>query len=271
MGRLHVVSIVMVLKPHCIFQRGKGPIVTAAIHNGHQTRRSVEQRLAIDERQQLREEDPLTGEWTQIANTQIVGLRSRFEIDLNRPRDQAVYKTPADAWGLKVWELPPDRDMIEASLREYDLFYADVKRLLDEMLEDYPRLVIYDLHTYNQRRQGPDGPTADPLLNPEVNVGTGTMNRKFWSPVVDQFIGELRAYDFHGRSLDVRENVKFRGGNFSRWVHDNFPLQVCSIAIEFKKFFMDEWAGAPYPDEVECIFKALQSTLPGVESALEAM
>ena len=261
----------MALKPHCIFQRGTGPIIAAAIHNGHQTRRSIERHLAISEQEQLREEDPLTGEWTQIAKTQIVGLRSRFEVDLNRPRDKAVYETPADAWGMEVWDTPPDQAMIDASLREYDLFYADVEELLREKLELYPRLVIYDLHTYNQRRAGPDGPSADPAKNPEVNIGTGTMNRQFWTPVVDRFIADLRSYDFHGRSLDVRENVKFRGGYFGEWVHRTFPQRVCAIAIEFKKFFMDEWEGVVDADEVECIYQALESTLPGVSESLETM
>ncbi|QDV26546.1 N-formylglutamate amidohydrolase [Aureliella helgolandensis] len=261
----------MVLKPHCIFQRGTGPIIAAAIHNGHQTRKSVEKHLAISEEEQFREEDPLTGEWTQIAKTQIVGLRSRFEVDLNRPREKAVYETPADAWGMEVWDQPPDQSMIDASLREYDQFYADVERLLDEMLLQYRRLVIYDLHTYNQRRAGPEGPAADPAANPEVNIGTGTMDREFWSPVVDRLIGELREYDFHGRRLDVRENVKFQGGYFGKWVHQCYPQRVCAVAIEFKKFFMDEWAGQPDAQEVECIYQTLSSTLPGVMQALEEM
>ena len=261
----------MVLKPHCIFQRGTGPIIAAAIHNGHQTRKSVEKHLAISEEEQLREEDPLTGEWTQIAKTQIVGLRSRFEVDLNRPREKAVYETPADAWGMEVWDQPPEQSMIDASLREYDQFYADVERLLDEMLLQYRRLVIYDLHTYNQRRDGPEGPAADPAENPEVNIGTGTMDREFWSPVVDRLIRELREYDFHGRRLDVRENVKFQGGYFGKWVHQCYPQRVCAVAIEFKKFFMDEWAGQPDSQEVECIYQTLSSTLPGVMQALEEM
>ncbi|EMI55650.1 N-formylglutamate amidohydrolase [Rhodopirellula sallentina] len=261
----------MALKPHCIFQRGTGPIIAAAIHNGHQTRKSVEQRLAIDDKQQLREEDPLTGEWTQIAKTQIVGLRSRFEVDLNRPRDKAVYETPADAWGLEVWDTPPDQSMIDASLREYDAFYAEVKELLTEMLDEYPRVVVYDLHTYNQRRDGPEGPKADPTTNPEVNIGTGTMDRDYWAPVVERMIHELREYDFHGRKLDVRENVKFQGGHFCEWIHQTFPKQVCSIAIEFKKFFMDEWEGEANPAQVECIYQALETTVPGVRKALEQM
>lgn len=261
----------MSLSPHCIFQRGTGPVVAAAIHNGHDTRKNIERHLAIDEEQQLREEDPVTGEWTQIAKTQIVGLRSRFEVDLNRPRDKAVYETPADAWGMKVWDTPPKQQMIDASLAEYDQFYEDVEALLREMVAEYGKVVVYDLHTYNHRREGADGPPADARKNPEVNIGTGTMDREYWGPVVDRFISDLRAYDFHGRNLDVRENVKFLGGHFAEWIHKTFPKQVCAISIEFKKFFMDEWEGEADPNEVEAIYNALKSTLPGVREALTAM
>ena len=43
-------------------------------------------------------------------------------------------------------------------------------------------IVVFDLHTYNHRRNGPDGPPADPAGNPQVNIGTGTMNRDRWAP-----------------------------------------------------------------------------------------
>ncbi len=261
----------MALSPHCVFQRGTSPIIAAAIHNGHDTRRDVDKHLLIDEMQQLREEDPVTGEWTQIAKTQIVGLRSRFEVDLNRPRDKAVYETPADAWGLEVWDCPPDEKMINASLKEYDEFYADTKELLEEMVDEFGKVVVYDLHTYNHLRDGCDTLPAEPRLNPEVNVGTGTMDREFWAPVVDQLIADLRNYDFHGRHLDVRENVKFRGGYFCQWIHETFPQQVCAIAIEFKKFFMNEWNGEVDAREVENIYKALRSTLRGVRAELEQL
>src|SRR5690606_33956601 len=83
--------------------RGDGPIIAAAIHNGHEVRPEVAGLLALDDAQRLREEDPFTGEWTVVAPTQIVGLRSRFETDLNRPRDGAVYERPEQAWGLHIW------------------------------------------------------------------------------------------------------------------------------------------------------------------------
>jgi len=261
----------MSLSPLCIFRRGSGPIIAAAIHDGHDTRPRVEKRLALEEEERLHEEDPYTGEWTQVAKTQIVGLRSRFEVDLNRPRDEAVYQTPDDAWGLDVWEEPPDEKMIEASLREYDAFYESVEALLNELVAEHGQVVVYDLHTYNHRRKGPEAAADSPQTNPEVNIGTGTMDREFWAPVVDRFIADLRAYDFHGRSFDVRENVKFQGGYFGEWIHQTFPKTVCSLAIEFKKIFMDEWTGEGEWDEIEQVYRALRSTLPGVRKALASM
>src|SRR6056297_3474684 len=136
----------MAISPHCVFQRGTSPIVAAAIHNGHDTRPRVDKRLAIDPEQQLREEDPITGEWAQIAKTQFIGLRSRFEVDFNRPRDKAVYKTPADAWGMELWNEPPDEEMIEASLREYDEFYRETESLIRDLIDEFGKVVVYDLH-----------------------------------------------------------------------------------------------------------------------------
>ncbi|WP_238388910.1 N-formylglutamate amidohydrolase [Roseimaritima ulvae] len=254
--------------PHLIFQRGSGPIVAAAVHDGHDMRPRLEDRIAIDEDQRLHEEDPYTGELAQVAKTQIVGLRSRFEVDLNRPRDEAVYLDPEDAWGLKVWRQPPTEEMIEKSLQEYDAFYASVEELLKDLVEQYGHVAVYDLHSYNHRRGGVE---ADPDLNPEVNIGTGTMDRDYWGPVVDRFIHDLREHKYHGRSLDVRENVKFQGGQLSRWIHEKFPRQVCSLAIEFKKTFMDEWTGETDPSEIEVIFDVLSSTLPGVREELEKL
>ena len=261
----------MSLSPHRIFKRGSGPIVAAAIHDGHGTRENVERQLAISDLEQLREEDPMTAEWSQVAKTQIIGLRSRFEVDLNRPRDKAVYLTPADAWGIDVWKSPPDQEMIDVSLAQYDEFYRDAELLLRKLVAEFGYIIVYDLHTYNHRRDGANGPIADASENPEVNIGTGTMDRKFWSPVVDRFIDSLREYDFQGRRLDVRENVKFQGGEFGRWIHQKFPNQVCTIAIEFKKFFMDEWTGKVDQEQVESIYNALESTLSGVQDGLNSM
>ena len=166
-----------------------------------------------------------------------------------------------------VRKYEPSLKVANHSLAQYDAFYAEVYRIINEKLKKHQHLIVFDLHSYNHRREGPDGSYADPKTNPEVNIGTGTMDRQFWAPVVDNFINTLRSYNYLSRNLDVRENVKFRGGNFSSWIHKTFPNNVCCIAIEFKKFFMDEWTGKPDKKQLEEIRSALQSTIPGLSGS----
>ncbi len=201
----------------------------------------------------------------------ILPERSRFEVDLNRARDEAMYMSAEDAWGLNLWKSPPTHEMQIRSLEEYDAFYLELRKLFDEMQARHGRFVVFDLHAYNFRRSGPDASPEDPELNPEINIGTGTMDREYWAVLVDRFIHDLKAFDFLGRHLDVRENVKFVGRQFPNWVHDRYPKIACVLAVEFKKFYMDEWSGMGDPIQIQAIRQALASTLPGIKKALAAM
>lgn len=247
---------------------GDGPLVATAVHDGHHLRDDVVKLMALNDAARLREEDPFTASWTTIAPTRIIGLRSRFEVDLNRPREKAVYRTPEEAWGLQVWNHAPGDAFIDESLAEYDAFYDRLRQILDAKVAEHGRFVLFDLHTYNHLRQGPDGPPADEKLNPQVNIGTGTMDRVRYADLIDRFISDLSSFDFPGGALDVRENVKFQGGNVSRWVHENYPETGCALAIEFKKFFMNEWTGEPVPVLVEAIGSALSWTIQGIHEVL---
>jgi hypothetical protein len=139
-----------------------------------------------------------------------------------------------------------------------------MREFLRKIERRHGRFVVLDLHSYNHRRKGPQGPEADPKANPEVNLGTGTMPSGAWRNLVERFLADLRGFDFLGRRLDVRENVKFRGGFFPRWIHTEFSETGCALAVEFKKFFMDEWTGTPDTGQLKTIRKALASTIPGI-------
>jgi hypothetical protein len=248
---------------------GSGPLIATAVHDGHAVRADLVRYLALSDAERLREEDPFTGEWTRAAPTRVIGTRSRFEVDLNRPREKAVYRTPEDAWGLTVWKDDPPAQLFERSLMAYDAFYDAMRELLGEISRQHGPFVVLDLHSYNHRRQGPTGPEAAIAGNPQVNIGTGTMNRERWGPVVDACIEALRSFDFPGGGLDVRENVKFFGGNWPRWIHESFPDTGIAIAIEFKKFFMDEWTGDGRPESIEAIGEALRCAASAVLEARE--
>jgi hypothetical protein len=251
---------------------GDGPLVATAIHAGSGFHEQTLPHVALPKSERLREEDPYTDLWTRVAPTRVVGTRSRFEVDLNRPREKAVYRTPEDAWGLKVWKDSIPEHVEARSLTQYDAFYQSLEKLYAEKSRRHGVFVVYDLHTYNHRREGPAGPHADSAGNPQVNIGTGTMqDRSRFAGLIDRFINDLSSFDFPGGKLDVRENVKFFGGNHPRWAHQRFPDQACVIAIEFKKFFMDEWTGEPDMMLVEAIGDALGATVPGVLESLQGI
>lgn len=247
---------------------GQEPLAATAVHNGHDLREEVAAVMALSDADRLREEDPYTGIWTSVVTTQLIANRSRFEVDLNRPRDKAVYRSPEDAWGLHIWNAELSDELVERSLAEYDAFYEQAHATFSEMERRYGKFVVLDLHSYNHRREGPDAPEEDPGSNPEVNIGTGTLDRERWGPLVDRFMDDLRAHELLGRQLDVRENVRFKGGHLSAWIHENFPTSACCLAVEFKKFFMDEWTGRLSPEESEAIPQSLEATLPGLLESL---
>ena len=69
---------------------GECPVVATAIHAGHGLRPEVEPRLRLPEEKRRREEDPGTERFIDCDFSRVVVRRSRFEVDLNRPRDGAV-------------------------------------------------------------------------------------------------------------------------------------------------------------------------------------
>jgi N-formylglutamate amidohydrolase len=251
-----------------LIERGHGAIVAAALHDGHEVRPEVERLLAIPEAERRREEDPFTAPWTAVGDHRIVARRSRFEVDLNRPAELAIYLTPEQAWGLRVWRAAPSPELLEGSQAIHRAFYCRVGDLFEVLARSHGRFVVLDLHSYNHRRDGPAAPPGEPGANPEVNVGTGTLDRERWATVVDRFVADLRAHDFRGRRLEVAENVRFQGGGFAAWAHRAFPASACVLAVEWKKFFMDEWTGRPDPDELAAVGRALAATVPGLRASL---
>lgn len=267
----HPATFLPSTRPVWVWTQGNQPLVAAAIHDGHDIRPEVAEYLALSRDDRQREEDPFTADWTEIAETRLVVRRSRFEVDLNRPRSQAVYHQPQDAWGLHVWQEALPEAVRARSLAEYDCFYTELAQVCRSLEQRFGHFVIFDLHTYNHRRHGSQAPTACVSANPEINLGTGTLNRQYWAPVIERWLVEMRQFNFLGRQLDVRENVKFSGGHFARWIHHQFPNSACVLSIEVKKFFMNEWTHQPDRVQLHALRHALRSTIPGTLAALQQM
>ena len=251
--------------------RGFSPILGTAIHNGHQVRDDIEALMALPSSDRLREEDPFTEFVIRDLSNRIIFHRSRFEFDLNRPREAAVYLSREQAWGMDIWKEQPPPATVERSLDVHDAYYAMLRQVLRDIEERHGSFVVLDIHSYNHRRDGPDAPPSLLETAPEINIGTFSMDRERWAHVVDPFMEALRQFDFRGRRMDVRENIAFQGkGEQTRFIHTNFPKTGCAIAVEFKKFFMDEWTCVPVREALVAMRTMIRATLPVLEDCLRA-
>lgn len=251
-------------------QRGFGPVLATAIHDGHELREEVAEIVRLSDSERLREEDPFTGHAILDVPTHVIAHRSRFEFDLNRGQDQAVYLTSEQCWGLDLWREPPPPVLVERSRAIHAAYYEMLGQLLDSISSRHERFVLIDTHSYNHRRDGPDGPPTPQEKAPDINIGTFSMPRDQWAWLLDPLIEAMRGFDFNGRRLDVRENIAFQGkGEQTRFVHDRYPGKGCAIALEFKKFFMDEWTGEPDPAELAAMRRFISFTADAARELLE--
>jgi hypothetical protein len=207
----------------------------------------------------------MTGLLTAVGDVRVQVRTSRFEVDLNRPRDKAVSRDPADTWGLQVWQGDLPDDEREASLVRHDRFYEMIGGLLDRLVAKWGSVLLIDIHSYNHRRDGADAEPAPQQLNPDIELGVTTLDPDRWGGVAERFAQALRDTPFGGRSPDVRENVRFpTGGHFPEWVYANWGDKVCTISPEYKKIYMDEWTA-------QVDLPALEDFRAGLQNAVEAV
>lgn len=237
------------------------PIVATAIHNGHLLSKPIKDNIGINQETQLQEEDPFTEHFTSIVNNRIIVHTSRFQVDLNRTCDKCFYQKPEDAWGLKVRKEQLPKFVIEKCQNSYNEFYSSVKQYFEMMEDKFGVFIILDIHSFNHKRDGIDSPPADPKEIPDIIIGTSNM-RSMWDDLVDKFQHKLEEHNYFGRKLTVGRNIRFPGGAFPRWIHDNFPKSACCLAIELKKTFMCEWTSLLDLSALRSLREALASTLP---------
>lgn len=244
---------------------GAGPVLATAIHDGHAMRESLRSHVALDADSRRREEDPMTGVLTSVADTRLRVRPSRFQVDLNRPRDKAVSRDPADTWGLQVWKGVLPEVEIARSLAVYDRFYATMRSLLDEMVAKWGGVLLLDIHSYNHRRDGANAAPAPVAGNPDIELGVTTLDHARWGPALQRFTQALRNHPIAGRAPDVRENIRYpTGGHFPEWVYATYGDKVCTISPEFKKIYMDEWTAQLDIDVLEQFRAGLQKGVDAV-------
>ncbi|WP_228384224.1 N-formylglutamate amidohydrolase [Sphingobacteruim zhuxiongii] len=236
----------------------ESPFWAFALHDGHQLADELLPYMLLSDAERLREEDPFTAAFAELPINQFIVGTSRFQLDINRDLENAIYLAPAQAWGLKVWNKLPEA-RIAILQKEYASVYQEIDSLIKHTIEQHGYFFVFDIHSYNSKREGPHE-LIDKQANPQINLGTAYVQPK-WRELVSTFMTCWQQETMDGEPIDIRENVKFKGGYLNRYLNSTYGESGCVVSIEFRKDFMDEWTGAPDPSKITANKQLLLNSL----------
>jgi len=227
------------------------PYVCGAVHDGHQFRKKLWDNCLHTEYDRWFEEDPCTKEFVKTHPIVMAGCDSRFEYDLNRDPDNAIYE---DAWGKKLWKEPLDTTQRKKSLNKHAAFYSVVQALLQKLEEKFGVVVVYDMHSYNWRRWDREVPV--------INLGTSNIDNKRFGKCVEAWRQSLSELELPNNiKATSKINDTFQGnGYFLKYITKSFKNTLV-LATEFKKIYCDELRQISYPEVVHAIEQQLQQKI----------
>jgi len=227
------------------------PYVCGAVHDGHQFRRELWDNCIHTEYDRWFEEDPCTKEFVKTHPIVIAGCDSRFEYDLNRDPDNAIYE---DAWGKKLWKTPLPLDQHQKSLQKHTTFYSVVEALIQKLEEKFGAVVVYDMHSYNWRRWDREVPV--------INLGTANIDNNRFGNFAESWRASLSQLELpHGLVSTSKINDTFQGnGYFLKFITQKFKNTLV-LATEFKKVYCDELQQVIFPEVVSAIEEQLREKI----------
>ncbi|WP_411767639.1 N-formylglutamate amidohydrolase [Winogradskyella sp. A3E31] len=224
----------------------------AAIHNGHQFRKSLWKNCMHTEYERWYEEDPETKTMIQSHPIVLAGYDSRFEYDLNRDSENAVFET---AWGKQLWKHPLEESEKEISLNKHANFYKVVDALLSKLEEKFKVAIVYDMHSYNWQRWDREVPTW--------NLGTSNVDNERFGDIIESWRQSLASIELpHNIKQTSTINDVFQGnGYFLKHITNTFKNTLV-LATEIAKVYCEEYQQIIYPEVVCSVETQLRELLP---------
>ncbi|WP_271781943.1 N-formylglutamate amidohydrolase [Aquimarina algiphila] len=226
--------------------------ICGAVHDGHQFHKALWKKCLHSEYDRWYEEDPATKQMIQDHPIVIAGCDSRFEYDLNRAPNHAIYE---DAWGKKLWKTPLSSEEKNHSLEKHHNFYKVVHALISKVESKYGAAIVYDLHSYNWRRWDREVPI--------VNLGTTNINNDLYSSFIESWCTTLSTIELPNFiKTSAAINDTFQGnGYFLKYITEHFKNTLV-LATEFSKIYCHELEYIMYPEVIHAIQEGLKKRLP---------
>nr|WP_299339110.1 N-formylglutamate amidohydrolase [Allomuricauda sp.] len=228
------------------------PFVCGAVHDGHNFRHSLWDKCLHTEYERWYEEDPRTKQMVQSFPILIAGLDSRFEYDLNREPERAIYE---DAWGKQLWKQPLTQEEKDESLQKHINFYRVVKALIQKLEHMFKHVIVFDMHSYNWKRWDREVPVW--------NLGTSNIDMDRFGNLAEHWSRKLGTMSLpNGIGNLSRINDTFQGnGFFLKYMTRSFENTLV-LATEISKIYCDELTGVIFPEVVNSVEHQLKTMIP---------
>ena len=226
--------------------------VCGAVHDGHQFRSELWDKCLHTTYERWYEEDPETKAMIASHPIVIAGCDSRFEYDLNRTPDEAVFET---AWGKQLWREPLTEDEKLKSKQKHSNFYKVVHALISKLEALHDTCIVYDMHSYNWQRWDREVPTW--------NLGTTNIDNGRFGDMVELWRKDLETiklpYDIP-QTASIN-NTFFGNGYFLKYITNTFDHTLV-LATEIAKVYCDEYKYVIFPEVVAAVEVQLRELLP---------
>lgn len=227
------------------------PYICGAVHDGHQFRKELWDNCLHTEYERWYEEDPETKNMVISHPILIAGCDSRFEYDLNRTPEDAVFET---AWGKQLWKSALPESQKEDSLKKHANFYKVVHALVAQIESKFGAAIVYDMHSYNWKRWDREVPTW--------NLGTSNVDNARYSKHIEswrQSLSEMQLPNAIQSTAAI--NDTFQGnGYFLKFITKNFENTLV-LATEIAKIYCDEYEQIIYPEVVSAVEDNLRTKI----------
>ena len=217
--------------------------VCGAVHDGHHFRRELWDNCMHSGYDRWYEEDPETKNMVISHPILIAGCDSRFEYDLNRPPEEAVFET---AWGKQLWREPLDEKEKNKSLQKHNDFYRVVHALISKVESKFGICIVYDMHSYNWKRWDREVPTW--------NLGTHNIDNDRFGEEVETWRKSLSEMTLPNgiKSTAAVNNTFYGNGYFLKYITKNFKNTLV-LATEIAKVYCDEYTRTIFPEVVAAV------------------
>jgi len=227
------------------------PYVCGAVHDGDQFRKELWDNCLHTQYDRWYEEDPETKNMVISHPILLAGRDSRFEYDLNRFPEEAVFET---AWGKQLWKEPLSEEEKARSLAKHTAFFEVTHALIEKIESKFGCCVVYDMHSYNWQRWDREVPTW--------NLGTSNIDNKRFGEEIESWRQSLSEIKLpHGiKSTAAINNTFFGNGYFLRYITQNFKNTLV-LATEIAKVYCDEINQVIFPEVVAKVEEQLKIRL----------